>query len=426
MWKYQCKRQLLFILSGFIFGVFLFGILQYQNDMMKDLLKEVAVSIEGMVEGMNANEIYSQLISIPFFIPLLGGISVAGIVNGISLFFYLVQKFQLNFFFVFILLFLGIGNLAYQLGSILLLPSLFVYIYGWLTIPRGSKVKNKTSIAEIEHKYTLHHKLDETYRTMAKTIARNIVILNSLLGLGAILVVLLMLYVQDIMVMLMGMLIFLFLSFYTNKKKSVITQPVLSLLFDRCDPQACASTIFYLSKYLLKRKKFVLTPVLSQCMIYLDDPHLAIEILTLDTIQNKKTSQHNYYSLMAYAYYQLGDKTMVQHQFDSLEREIQNVKKTPFVFIMNRALQAIQNKIDMLNQNFSNSELYYQRLFNTTPLLFQKVDASYYLGLLSFIQKDYRSAQTAFSFVVKYGNTLYFTQKAKQYLEKLEKLIEEE
>ena len=111
MWKYQCKRQLLFILSGFIFGIILFGILQYQNDMMKDLLKEVAVSIESMIEGANAKDIYQQFMSIPFFIPLLGGISVAGIVNGISLFFYLVQKFQLNFNFVFILLFLEVDNL---------------------------------------------------------------------------------------------------------------------------------------------------------------------------------------------------------------------------------------------------------------------------------------------------------------------------
>ena len=291
MWKYQCKRQLLFILSGFIFGIILFGILQYQNDMMKDLLKEVAVSIESMIEGANAKDIYQQFMSIPFFIPLLGGISVAGIVNGISLFFYLVQKFQLNFFFVFILLFLGVGNLAYQIGSMLLLPSLFVYLYGWLTIPKGSKIKNKTSVSEIEHRYTLHHELQTTYQSMAKAIARNIIVLNILLGLGAILVVLLMLYVQDITVMLLGMLIFLFLSFYTNKKKSVIMQPVLSLLFDRCDPQACASTIFYLTKYLFKRKKFILTPVLSQCMIYLDDPHLAIEILTLDSIQDKKTKK---------------------------------------------------------------------------------------------------------------------------------------
>ena len=426
MWKYQCKRQLLFILSGFIFGIILFGILQYQNDMMKDLLKEVAVSIESMIEGANAKDIYQQFMSIPFFIPLLGGISVAGIVNGISLFFYLVQKFQLNFFFVFILLFLGVGNLAYQIGSMLLLPSLFVYLYGWLTIPKGSKIKNKTSVSEIEHRYTLHHELQTTYQSMAKAIARNIIVLNILLGLGAILVVLLMLYVQDITVMLLGMLIFLFLSFYTNKKKSVIMQPVLSLLFDRCDPQACASTIFYLTKYLFKRKKFILTPVLSQCMIYLDDPHLAIEILTLDSIQDKKTTQHTYYSLMAYAYYQLGDKTMVQHQYDSLEREINTVKKTPFIFIMNQALYAIQNKINMLNQDFSKSELYYQRLFNTTPLLFQKVDANYYLGLLAFIQKDYRSAQSAFTFVVKYGNKLYFTKKAKLYLEKLEKFIEQE
>ena len=93
---------------------------------------------------------------------------------------------------------------------------------------------------------------------------------------------------------------------------------------------------------------------------------------------------------------------------------------------MNQALYAIQNKINMLNQDFSKSELYYQRLLNTTPLLFQKVDANYYLGLLAFIQKDYRSAQSAFTFVVKYGNKLYFTKKAKLYLEKLEKFIEQE
>ena len=204
----------------------------------------------------------------------------------------------------------------------------------------------------------------------------------------------------------------------------MVLQPVLALLFEKCDPQACASTIFYISKFLWKRKKFVLSPVLSQCMIYLNDPHLAIDVLALEDMQGKKGVQHTYHALMSYAYYQLGDRSMVQHHYDTLEREVQKMKKTPFFNIAMQSLYAISNKLRMLDQDFRSAQQFYQRMLKTTPFISQKVDANYYLGLIAFVEKDLSQARSAFEFVIQHGNGLYFVEKAKHYVKTIKELNE--
>ena len=73
---------------------------------------------------------------------------------------------------------------------------------------------------------------------------------------------------------------------YKNEK-CMMLQPIVSLLYDQCDPLACASAIFALAHKSHRKKNFPLIQQMAQCMIYLDDPHLAIDIMASGNMQNK-------------------------------------------------------------------------------------------------------------------------------------------
>lgn len=413
MWKYQCKKQLFYILLGAVAGAIIFGLLGYEHDMIKETLK---VYTDDPAIINNA--------LIPY---ITGAITFAGIINGINLFFLVMQRFNLSFFVTFLILMLGGGEIAIVAGTIGLPICIIIYLYGWITVPnRGKKRQlNKdslNSVKEIERVFRLHHKYDEQYEEIAGKIWKNMLIANVLYIIGALASLLVFVYVKNTMVVLLCMMLYFMLVFQITKRKSMMLQPIVSLLYDQCDPLACASAIFALAHKSHRKKNFPLIQQMAQCMIYLDDPHLAVDIMASGNMQNKNGLQYAYHSLMAYAYYQLGDKGMVQHHFDESEKlPIRNMNG-PLGIIRLQTLTAIQNKLSLMEQDFDKAEQFYKGLLSSAGFRFQKVDANYYLGLIAFVQKDIYVAARHFTMVIEQGNTMFFVNKAKEFMRSIERV----
>ena len=47
---------------------------------------------------------------------------------------------------------------------------------------------------------------------------------------------------------------------------------------------------------------------------------------------------------------------------------------------------------------------------------------AYYIALISFVEEDYKLARLYFEKVLELGNRMYFVKKAKNYLDKIEKI----
>ena len=159
---------------------------------------------------------------------------------------------------------------------------------------------------------------------------------------------------------------------------------------------------------------------LAQCMIYLNDPHLAIDVLATSS-QGRGSYIFAYHSLMAYAYYQLGDRSMVKYHYDECEKAGGNAKNGPIQIIKKQCLEGIQNKLDLMDQNFSSCQKYYEQALPTTGFEFQKVDFKYYLGLIAFVERDLDEAESQFNYVIQHGGSIYYVDKAKTFVDTITK-----
>ena len=92
-------------------------------------------------------------------------------------------------------------------------------------------------------------------------------------------------------------------------------------------------------------------------MVYLNDPHLAIDVLATSA-QGRGNFIFAYHSLMAYAYYQLGDRSMVKYHYDECEKAGARVNNGPMQMIKTQCLEGIQNKLDLMDQNFTGSRVF--------------------------------------------------------------------
>ena len=158
---------------------------------------------------------------------------------------------------------------------------------------------------------------------------------------------------------------------------------------------------------------------LAQCMVYLNDPHLAIDVLATSA-QGRGKFIFAYHSLMAYAYYQLGDRSMVKYHYDECEKAGARVNNGPMQMIKTQCLEGIQNKLDLMDQNFSSSRSFFEKAMPTAGFEFQRVDFKYYLGLIAFVEKDLEEAKSCFRYVCAHGNKIYYVEKAQSFLKTIE------
>ena len=232
-------------------------------------------------------------------------------------------------------------------------------------------------------------------------------------------VLLVILYVENFIAVFAAMMMYSILFFQLTKRKNMSMQPIISLLYDQCNPEACATAIFAYAKKGKRKKNFPMPQHLAQCMVYLNDPHLAIDVLATSA-QGRGNFIFAYHSLMAYAYYQLGDRSMVKYHYDECEKAGARVNNGPMQMIKTQCLEGIQNKLDLMDQNFSSSRSFFEKAMPTAGFEFQRVDFKYYLGLIAFVEKDLEEAKSCFRYVCAHGNKIYYVEKAQSFLKTIE------
>lgn len=417
MWKYQCKRHLAFLLGAAIVGTLLFGYFGYSESVVSQ-----------MSQYMNASQL-AQFMKEPYMPYILGALAGAGAVNGLLLTSYIIQRFHLPFILMYVVIIVLFPFMS-GIGVLLLIPAIIVSLFGWITIPNRSKRHNLkknavSTVAEIERVYRLHHTYVDTYEDLAKKIWDYTLRMNLAYIIGLLCVFLFVLWANDIFVLFAIFVLYAIFFLQLNKRKAIAIQPIISLLYEDCNPEACASAIFALARKARKRKSFPLPQYLAQSMLYLNDPHLAADVM-VTCERNKNNNLFPYYSIMSYVYYQLGDRSMVKFQYEECEKHSQRMNNGPMAMVRQQCLAGIDNKLNMMDKAFDKVKTYYESLLQVSGFEFQKVDAHYYLGLICFVEHDLDEAKTHFTYVETHGNQLYFKEKATKLLRSIQTALDKE
>lgn len=410
MWKYQCKRHLIAVLIGMAVGLFVF------HDISKTMIVDVIAQLGE--QGITDAEMIATMKS-DTMIYVMSMLCGGGMVNTFLLIYYLMQRFNPLVLFLAMIFINPVVDIAMAIGVIGLIPAIFVCIYGILTTPNRGKHKQfeknqVTSVTEIERVYRLHHTYLDEYEGLAKRLFITNISITCLYALG-VLTLILSFNINNYAISMMVLIVYIIILFYVIKKKNENVQPIISLLYEQCNPEACASAIFALSKKMHAKKNFPLGQYLAQCMIYLNDPHLAIDVLAC-TKRNNVNLTMAYHSIMAYANYQLGDESEVRRHYDECEKLNVRGVNSPLAMIKQQYLQSIENKLNLMDKEFDKARTFYQQALNTTTMEFQKVDFHYYLGLIAFVEEDIWEAKTQFEYVTQHGNGMYFIEKARKFL----------
>ena len=98
---------------------------------------------------------------------------------------------------------------------------------------------------------------------------------------------------------------------------------------------------------------------LAQCLIYMDDPALAQDVLALMPRKDRMSN-----------------------------------------IVPSAEMGVVQNKIDLMNGELNVCRKYYLNSLKRARFPFQQVEASYFIGLISFVEEDYPVAELYFNKVV--------------------------
>lgn len=420
MWKYQCKRHLIAVLIGMVVGLFVF------HDMSKTMIVDVLAQVQA--QGFNDPEMVAIMKS-DTMIYVMGMLCGGGMINTFLLIYYLMQRFNPLVLFLAMIFINPVVDIALAVGVIGLIPAIIVCIYGILTTPNRGKHKQfekiqVSSVSEIERVYRLHHAYLDEYEGMAKRLFMTNISITVLYALG-VLTLILSFNINNYAISMMVLFAYIIILFYVIKKKNENVQPIVTLLYEQCNPEACASAIFALAKKMHAKKYFPLGQYLAQCMIYMNDPHLAIDVLAC-TKRNNVNLTMAYHSIMAYANYQLGDESEVRRHYDECEKLNVRGVNSPLAMVKQQYLQSIENKLNLMDKDFEKSRTFYQQALDTTTMEFQKVDFRYYLGLIAFVQEDIWEAKTQFEYVTAHGNGMYFVEKARKFLMMIDQIRTQE
>lgn len=420
MWKYQCKRHLIAVLIGMVVGLILF------HDISKTMIIDVLAQVQA--QGVNDPEMVAIMKS-DTMIYVMSMLCGGGMINTFLLIYYLMQRFNPLVLFLAMIFINPVVDIALAIGVLGLIPAIIVCIYGILTTPNRGKHKQfeknqVTSVSEIERVYRLHHAYMDEYEDMAKRLFMTNISITILYALG-VTALILSFYVDNYAISMAVLFVFIIILFYVIKKKNENVQPIIALLYEQCHPEACASAIFALAKKMHAKKNFPLGQYLAQCMIYMNDPHLAIDVLAC-TKRNNVNLTMAYHSIMAYANYQLGDESEVRRHYDECEKLNVRGVNSPLAMVKQQYLQSIENKLNLMNKDFDKARTFYQQVLETTSMEFQKVDFRYYLGLIAFVQEDIWEAKTQFEYVTAHGNGMYFVEKARKFLMMIDQIRTQE
>lgn len=408
MWKYKCKSQFISLSVSFIVGVVL---------MFFTLSNDAVLS-----SGIFPKEVLTFIENNPFAIYLAGGFTVAGIVNVLLVGQLVINQFHVSPFLIFLVL-MALPDYILLIGVLLVVPMYILSIYGMIslktTYATQMKSRNLTNDEELVRIYSIHHKLDESYKEMAVQIRKNITKVTWIYMLGIVALFFVMILINNLW-LVMGLIVFYMIAFNALLRyRASLFTPIASLLYEKCDPEACASAIIY---YSTRRKKIKLSnqTLLAQCLIYLNDPQLAQDVL-ISFPKKDSSSILTYWTLIAYSSYLLKDEDALVRAKEEASRVKMNFGQTG-VFIRSEELASIENKIHLMDGDLNESKKFYLNALKKAVFPFQQVDSSYYIALISFVQEDYSLARMYFEKVVQLGNKMYFVENAKAYLEKIDRM----
>ena len=422
MWKYRCKSHLLALIIAFGIGLVVSFIL-FSSGLNADVdvftsslqsMTSSGVSSEAIEESINflKNNTWILYIADSFFI--------AGIINVIYLSQYLTSKFTMSPFIIMCLIFIFPEQMI-LLGAILVIPSVILCIYGIVTLQSDLSFQRKkynfNDDDELVRIYKIHHKLDDSQEQVAKTCRKNVTNLSLVYGLGIVALLFILIFVSNMWILMFAIMFYVFAFNLVLRYRATCLIPISKLLYDDCNPEACASAIIYYSTKRNGHVKLTQHALLAQSLIYLNDPELAQDVL-VSYPRKDSNSILQYYTIMSYIDYMLKDE-------DGLARckeEAQKIRMNyghPGIMIQSEEIMAIENKIHLMDGDFNTCKKYYLQGLQRARFAFQQVDSCYYIALISFVEEDYKLASMYFEKVVELGNTMFFVEKAKTYLEKI-------
>ncbi len=406
MWKYRCKSQLIALIASFVMGVVL-SAFTFQNNM-------------AMFEAVLPEEMYNLAVNNTVLMYISSGFAVSGFVNVFLVTQLLMAQFNISPIIVFMFLFL-LPDYVLIAGTLLVIPMVILSIYGMVSLSmeekRNFSKQNIDSQAELVRIYSIHHKLVEEVKPMAEECRRNADRMTSLYILGMVAIGCIIVFVDNFMIWMLALLFFMFVFNALLRYRAQSFLPITALLYEKCDPEACASAIIYFStrKGKIKIKNQTL---LAQCLIYLDDPELAQDFL-INYPRRDASSSLNYWSLMGYINYLLKDEEAL-HRCKEEASKIRLGFGQTGVMIQSAEVGSIQNKIDLMDGELNTCKKYYLQNLQRAQFNFQIVDASYYIALISFVEEDYVVARLYFNKVLQIGNKMNLVEKAQKYQEKMD------
>lgn len=349
------------------------------------------------------------------------GLLISGIINVIYIGQYLTVRFNISPWIVMCIIFFLPEYMIY-IGTILVIPAFIVCIYGMLSlrssISKERREFNFSSDDELVRMYEIHYKLDESYKELAKSCRKNVRKLTSIYALGIVALFVILFVVNNIMLLAVLLMFYLFAFNLVLRYRAVSLLPITKLLYEDCNPEACASAIIYYSTNRKGHTRLTQHTLLAQCLIYLNDPELAQDVL-ISYPRKDAASSLQYWSLMSYIDYMLKD----EEALNRCKEEAQSVRLNygrAGVMIQSEEMASIENKIHLMDGDFNTCKKYYLQGLQRARFAFQQVDSCYYIALISFVEEDYKLARMYFEKVIEIGNRMYFVEKAKSYLEKID------
>lgn len=410
MWKYKCKSQFFILLGSFVVGVLLTVIMfsTTSSVMLSEILPEEML-------GFIKNNFVLTCVS--------GGLGIAGIVNVVLISQLLMPLNQWVPIMIFMLLFIA-PSYVFMISTMLVVPMMIVDLYGWLSLrsntSRQVKMSKISDDKEFVRVYQIHHKLLPEYEGLAKECRKNVTTASLVYSLGVVAIFCVLLFIENI-ILLVFLLLFFMIAFNALLRfRSQQFIPITRLLYEQCDPEACASAIIYYSTRRSGKVRLTQRALLAQCLIYMNDPDLAQDIL-ITFPKKDPASTLTYWSLMGYIDYMLKDEDALDRAYEEASKVRMNFGPTG-VMIRSNELAGIKNKINLMNGDFNTCKQYYLQEVKSKPFPFQQVDACYYIALISFVEEEYKVAQMYFQKVVDHGNKMYFVQNAKTYLDKIDSM----
>ena len=394
-----------------------------------DLNSDMFSSALSQAPGVNTealNQVLAYLQNNMWILYLGDALLISGIINIIYIGQYVTARFNISPWIIMFLIFFLPEYMIY-IGTLLVIPAFIVCIYGMLSlrssISKERREFNFSNDDELVRMYKIHHNLDESYKELAKTCRKNVRKLNGIYALGIVALLVILIMINNMLLLAVLLMFYLFAFNLVLRYRAVSLLPITRLLYEDCDPEACASAIIYYCTNSKGHTRLKQHTLLAQCLIYLNDPELAQDVL-ISYPRKDAASSLQYWSLMSYIDYMLKDE-------DGLSRckeEAQSIRLhygRAGIMIQSEEMAAIENKIHLMDGDFNTCKKYYLQGLQRANFPFQQVDSCYYIALISFVEEDYKLARMYFEKVLEIGNRMYFVEKAKNYLAKIDKIYPE-